>query len=178
MIFGLKYSYGAYKLILLHWWTMPFIVIIGMNRLLMSVHIRSSFKRVANAFAVAIFLLFISMNTTTLIARYKNSPYKNILPFKKLEEVKRIVASDPIIVSVSDSIANEWAVYFLRDIPMHLTEYRAYMAQSHVIPFMQRSRRIDIESVRYALTDNKDSFTQSSLLWAGGPYYLWNLKKR
>jgi len=177
MIFGLKYSYGAYKLILLNWWTMPFIVIIGTNRILVSVSTRSSFKRIANGCAVGIFLLFISLNATMLIARYKISSYKNIFPFKKLEEVEKIVAPEPIIVSVNDIIANEWAVYFLRDIPMHLTEYRAYMAQSHVIPFMQRSRRIDIKSVRYALTDSKDSFPQSSLVWAGGPYYLWNLKK-
>jgi len=177
MIFGLKYSYGAYKLILLNWWTMPFIVIIGTNKLLTSMHTRSSFKRIANGCAVGIFLLFISLNATMLIARYKISPYKNILPFKKLEEVEKIVAPEPIIVSVNDTIANEWAVYFLRDAPIYLTEYRAYMARSHVVPFMQRSIKIDITNARYALTDSMESFPQSNLLWSGGPYYLWKIKK-
>ncbi len=177
MIFKLRYSYGAYKIILLNWWAVAFVATLGVNKLLESQRMQGSLRGVAIGYAVGIFLLFISLNATMLIARYKISPYKDILAFKKLEEVKRIVASDSIIVSVNDNVANEWAVYFLRDIAMHLAEYRAYMAQSHVVPFMERSRKIDITGVRYALTDSKESFPRSNLSWAGGPYYLWKLKK-
>jgi hypothetical protein len=41
---------------------------------------------------------------------------------------------------------------------------------------MQRALEVDITKIRYALTDSKESFPQSSLLWEGGPYYLWKLK--
>ena len=126
--------------------------------------------------ALCVFILFLSLNAATLAYKDRSLKYKSILPFKKIAEIKKIIGSQPVIVAVDDNIANEWAVYFLRNIPISLIQYRAYMAQSHVIPFMYRALEVETEKVGYALTDSKESFPQSKLLWKGGPYYLWEME--
>jgi hypothetical protein len=80
---------------------------------------------------------------------------------------------------VEDGIANEWVVYFLRDMPIHLLQYRIYMDQPHVTPLMERASHIDILGARFLLSDdrNVDGSTIMSLLWSGGPYRLWKIPK-
>jgi len=176
MIVGQEYSYGAYKLILLNWWAMAFAVILGIDKLLALPRRRGGFKGLITGSALCVFMLFFCLNATMLVYKDRSLPYKSILPFKKVAEIEGIIRSKPVLVTVNDNIANEWAVYFLRNVPISLAQYRAYMAQSHVIPFMQRALEVDTTKVGYALTDSKESFPQSSLLWEGGPYYLWKLK--
>ena len=176
MIVGQEYSYGAYKLILLNWWAMAFAVILGVDKVLALPRRRGRFKGLTTGSALCVFMLFFCLNATMLVYKDRSLPYKSILPFKKVAEIEGIIRSKPVLVTVNDNIANEWAVYFLRNVPISLAQYRAYMAQSHVIPFMQRALEVDTTKVGYALTDSKESFPQSSLLWEGGPYYLWKLK--
>ena len=99
-----------------------------------------------------------------------------ILPFKKLEEVKKVVGSSSVIVAVEDDLANQWAVYFLREVPIYLAEYRVYMAQNHVVPYMDRAMPINLAEARYFLSDLEGlsaSFLRDKALWSGGPYFLW-----
>ena len=176
MIFGQEYSYGAYKLILLNWWAMAFAIILGVHRLLELSGRRGNCRGLMRGSAVGLFVLFFCLNAVMVIQKDRSLNYRSVHPFKKVAEIEDIVGSGPVAVAVNDHIANKWAVYFLRNMPISLTQYRAYMAQAHVIPFMQRARGVDITKVKYALTDRKESFPQSSLLWEGGPYYLWKLK--
>ena len=80
-----------------------------------------------------------------------------------------------MIISVDDDLSNRWAVYFLRDFPVYLAEYRSYMAQPHVIPNMLRSQKIDLSHVHYILTDRKglSSLPPATLVWSMGAYGLW-----
>jgi len=176
MIFGQEYSYGAYKLILLNWWAMAFAVILGVDKLLALPRRREGFKGLITGSALCVVMLFFCLNATMLVYKDRSLPYKSILPFKKVAEIEGVIGSKPVLVTVNDNIANEWAVYFLRNMPISLVQYRAYMAQTHVVPFMQRARGVDITKVKYALTDSERSFPESDLLWQGGPYYLWKLK--
>ena len=176
MIVGQDYSYGAYKLILLNWWAMAFAIIIGVEKLFVLSGPQGKFRGLMTGSAIGVFVLFFCLNAVMVIQRDRSLNYRSVLPFKKVSEIEDIVGSGPLAVTVNDPIANEWAVYFLRNIPISLTRYRAYMAQAHVIPFMQRARGVDITKVKYALTDSEESFPQSNLLWEGGPYYLWKLK--
>ena len=177
MIFGQEYSYGAYKLILLNWWAMAFAVILGVDKLLALPRRREGFKGLITGSALCVVMLFFCLNATMLVYKDRSLPYKSILPFKKVAEIENIVGSKPVLVTVNDTTANEWAVFFLRSVPISLAQYRAYMAQAHVIPFMKRAQEVDITKVRYALTDNEESFPKSDLLWEGGPYYLWRLRE-
>ena len=176
MIVVQKYSYGAYKLILLNWWAMVFAVILGVDKLLALSGRRGNFRVAVKCSFVGLFVFFSCLNAAMAIQNDKALNSRSVLPFKKVTEIKDIVGPRPVIVAVNDPIANEWAVYFLRNMPISLTQYRAYMAQAHVIPLMQRAREIDITKVKYAVTDSKGSFPKSDLLWKGGPYYLWKLK--
>ena len=49
------------------------------------------------------------------------------------------------------------------------------MAQSHVLPLMERAKPVNISHVSYLLTDNTGlfSFSANKPVWAGGPYSLW-----
>src|SRR4030042_1280600 len=79
-------------------------------------------------------LLFLVINGVKVASFAKKNSHKSILPFKQVEKIKEITGDQPVIVAVDNDMANAWAVYFLRDVPIHLTRYRLYMAQSHVVP--------------------------------------------
>ena len=172
MIFGQKYPYGAYKLILLNWWAIAFLVVTGMNKLLELPLFKKTYRVLITGSAATMCALFFCLNGITLIHKDMSLPYKSILPFKKVTEIEQITGVKPVIVNVNDHISNQWAVYFLRNVPISLTMYRSYMGQSHVIPLMKRSQKVDVAKVDYVLTDKKESFAEMELLWQGGPYYL------
>ena len=177
MIFGQEYSYGAYKLILLNWWAMAFAVILGVDKLLALPPRRGRFKGLITGCGLCVFVLFFCLNGAMLVYKDRSLAYKSILPFKKVAEIKDVIGSKPVLVDVNGNIANEWAVFFLRNVPISLAQYRAYMALPHVIPYMKRARKVDVTEAKYALIDSKESFEQAHLIWKGGPYYLWKLDK-
>lgn len=170
MIFHFRYSYGAYKFILLNWWGICFLTLEGMKQF----HARVPSPKTRLAFFTLIILFFIIQGVTVFSWSDKRN---DILPFKKVEEIKNILKGEAVIVAVGEDFANEWAVYFLRDIPIHLAEYRVYMAQSHVVPFMQRAKGVEPSKLRYALIDHQQvqivrTGRLYSLVWSGGPYSL------
>ncbi|MCX5908570.1 MAG: hypothetical protein NTY64_15690 [Deltaproteobacteria bacterium] len=173
MVFLWRYSYGAYKFFLLNWWGMNLAVIAGLHW----VSIRSRNKRLWTGISIFIFL-------TILVHGVNVSPFakekrdNSIFQFKQVEKVKKIAQGQPILVGVEEDLTNEWAVYFLRDYPIHLAAYRVYMAQDHVIPYMKRARGVDLLAIRYVLTDEKKTeFLRTGIpyrrVWVGGPYSLW-----
>ena len=97
--------------------------------------------------------------------------------------LNHVLTPEPILVTVDEPLANEWAVYFLRDYLFRLVGYRSYMAQPHVVPWMDRSRAVDLGAVRYVLSDaialdNSQSSGLHDVLWADGPYALWRVPAR
>jgi hypothetical protein len=175
MILHFAYSYGAYKFILLNWWGMCFAVVQGSMRLTARFHARWFSRKKALLFGLLAFGGF--LGPKIIAFHSKVSPYSSALPFKQVEEVKDLISGGAVLVAIDNDMANEWAVYFLREVPIYLSAYRSYMAQSHVVPLMERAKRIELTDVRYALTDNTESFVfpDTKRLWAGGPYNLWKL---
>jgi hypothetical protein len=174
MIFHAHYDYGAYKFILLNWWGVSFAAISGVDPLLTWFN-----GKRCRASIMAVFILFFVITGTRIYAFDKSVRPKSIITYKQVEEIKNIVKGEAVIVDVDAGIANEWVVYFLRDMPIHLLEYRIYMDQPHVIPFMERARHIDIQGARFLLSDgrNVDESALMSLMWSGGPYRLWKIPK-
>ena len=108
----------------------------------------------------------------------KSLTVDSIEPYRTLANLERVLTPEPILVSVDDPMANEWAVYFLRDHLFRLIGYRSYMAQPHVVPSMDRSRPVDLGAVHYVLSDavllnDLDAAGQFDVAWADGPYALW-----
>lgn len=175
MIVRSRYDYGAYKFILLNWWGVSFAAILGVHAFLT----RFNGKKY-KASLMAVFILLFGITGTRICAFDKSVKPKSIATYKQVKEIKNIVKGEGVIVDVEDGIANEWAVYFLRDTPIHLLQYRIYMEQPHVTPFMERARHIDILGASFLLSDDKniDGSVTMSLLWEGGPYRLWKVSKR
>jgi|GEM_PF-3274749 len=175
MIFHLAYSYGAYKFIVLNWWGMSLIVVLGIQ--FFSAKMPKK-RREIEILSVCLILAFLSTNGIR-VAAFNFAFTKTILPFKQLEEIKKIVRNEPIIVVVEDDLANQWAVYFLRDLPVYLAEYKVYMAQPHVIPYMDRAKPVKTSQTSYILADSIGlfSFSRGEAFWSGGPYYLWKVPR-
>jgi hypothetical protein len=175
MVFLWHYSYGAYKLFLLNWWGMNLAVIAGLHW----VSIRSRNKRLWTGISI-FFILTIIVHTVNVSSFAKEKRDNGIFQFKQVEKVKEIAQGQPILVGVEGDLANEWAVYFLRDYPIHLATYRVYMAQEHVVPYLKRARNVNPGSILYVLTDEqKTDFLRSGVpyrpVWIGGPYSLWSV---
>jgi hypothetical protein len=167
MTFRAHYSYGAYKIFLLIFWAMAFAVVIGWKRFIGWWPGHKFFPGMG--IFLVLFLVF-GVNAVK-IDPWKNGKRENIvLRFKEIRKIKEIVRDQPIYIGVEGDLANQWAVYFLRDHMIHLSPYRAYMAQSHVIPFMERSHTVDPSEIRLVLTDEK----KNDILRSGVPYrHLW-----
>jgi len=175
-----NYSYGAYKLITINWWCLAWTLVVGaeaaLARLIPS-PLRAG-QRVGLTLIVGGILL--AAQITSYVIR---DPHQSLddAYFHQVIAIKPLIGDSPVRVVVDDWRANEWAVYYLRDTPMDLALYRDYMAQAHVIPFMQRAAAIDPNAVRYVLADAKMNEQDASVRgwqkkWMGGPYALWQMR--
>src|SRR5262245_2738277 len=152
MIFHFTYAYGAYKFILLNWWGMCFAIMQGSKVLVTRSRIGRWFAWEGTlVFGLSVFFLLIIPKAVTF--NFKVLPYSNVSPFRQVKEVKNTISGGAVLVAVDNDIANEWAVYFLREVPIYLSGYRSYMSQTHVIPLMERAQRIELTNIRYILTD-------------------------
>lgn len=168
-----RYSYAAYKIILLNWWCLAGVLIVGTDYILN----RLRFSSKAIALALGLGIIFFGVDAHERAIYYRDQSLE-LSQFSTVNQVKEISHGGPIQILVDDWIANEWAVYYLRDIPVSLTEYRMYMAQAHVVPFMQNASRIDPHIIHYFLTDSKFSAQEAASRgwdkkWADGAYLLW-----
>jgi hypothetical protein len=172
MIFHLQYDYGAYKLLLLNWWALSFVSILGFSFLL------SRFCRLPYRLTMAFIIVIYFIAFATAINSFDQliTP-KSIAIYKHIVDIKPLIKNDSVIVHIDEPTTNEWAVYFLRDIPIHLATYRSYMAQSHLARPMEESRRIDPLRARYLLSDSVNSLDSEAknLVWQHGLLRLWQL---
>ncbi|MFL5801416.1 MAG: hypothetical protein ACJ8CR_06700 [Roseiflexaceae bacterium] len=175
-----RYSYGAYKMLLLVWWALCYMIVLGLNSLLLRFR-RGVPRYVAIGLSTLTLLLTLTFNHYGVEAPSKiasTNEHLDMSQFRQLEQLKQITGGAGMLVMVDDWVASEWAVYFLRDMPIALSEYRMYMAQPHVIPLMKRAKPLRPAETRYVLTDAvfDTGFSNSphaKLVWSGGPYHLW-----
>jgi hypothetical protein len=175
-----RYSYGTYKIIVLAWWAACYMLVLGLDMLVL--RLRAGMPRYAAAGLCALTIVL-----TLLLNRYgigtpsrTVSKYERLAmsEFRQLDQIKPITNGAGLFVMVDDWIANYWAVYFLRDTPIDLGTYRLHMAQPVIIPLMQRAWSVRPEETRYVLTDAAfdimlSGFPGAKLVWSGGPYHLW-----
>lgn len=168
------YSYAAYKLLSISWWCLAALLTIGADWIL-SLLFKTRFTKIV---PLGLMLLAIVVMTDALITdHHLGDQASSVAQFQQVNTIKTIVGTGPVEVLVDDWIANEWAVYYLRDSPIVLGAYRMYMAQAHVVPLMQRATPIDPNAIRYMLTDvhfEQEAHNQGwQKMWSGGPYTLW-----
>jgi hypothetical protein len=99
--------------------------------------------------------------------------------YREAQSISAIIAGAPTLLAVRDDVANEWAVFYLSDTPLLIAPYRRYMAQAHVIPFMERSKPVDPAGIRYIITDRSDAvraaLSGTRRIWDGQAYSLWSV---
>lgn len=187
MVVQQHYSYGAYKLLLVACWAPAACAVSG--ALALSERVARACRSLSltprTALVAVPASLLIGAVVTAAAAReiaFRGAIVPDSIdPYRTLANLNQVPASEPMLVSVDDALANEWAVYFLRNRLFRLVGYRSYMAQPHVVPSMERSKAVDLGTVRYilsdasALEDHQPSATPYDVAWTGGPYALWRV---
>lgn len=177
MIVHFVYDYGAYKFLLLSWWAISYASVSGVVLLLTQIREKKN-RRIAKWSVSILFVCFILLNGIRIFDFDRTVSQKNIRIYRQVEEIKKIVKDEAVIVNTHDPKASEWALYFLRDIPLYLSgaDHPYYKADT----LMKRARSVDVFNSRYLLSDDlsKTSNSMMNLVWSGGPYRLLMLPKR
>jgi hypothetical protein len=174
------YSYGAYKIVSVNIWMLGFLTVAGGIWLAGRVTPRLP-KRVTKAALIAAVLFVVTLDRTIVqatVVRYKHNALEQTR-YREALTIAAIVKDAPTLLSVRDDVANEWAVFYLSDPPLLIAPYRRYMAQAHVIPFMERAKAVDPSGIRYIVTDHSDAvrspLTGARRVWDGQAYSLWSV---
>jgi hypothetical protein len=171
MILVSRYSYGAYKLILLGWWALGFALILGTN---VVKRLGEGTPRLACVVLIAVALAQTSARERKSV---RTAGLWDMDAYRSLVAVERLRLSKATLIAVDDAVANTWAVYFLRDAPAALGRYRSYLTFAHVRPFLDRARQFRPEEIGYILTDQDPERVVDDVLhwqtaWSSGPYRL------
>jgi hypothetical protein len=176
------YSYGAYKLLVLNWWCLVAAALTATRWLLGRVPAGLP-RRAGAVLAAALALAVISQSQHTdaaTTAQYINSPNQplRLAQFRSLHGIKKVVGDQPLLLVVDDWLANEWAVYFLRDQPLYLPFHRMYMSMPAFEERMRQAAVPPLETIDYVLADVSANKTMGTglgqrLVWSGGPYRLY-----
>jgi hypothetical protein len=180
MAFVLGYDYGAYKLILISWWGVCLAVALGAQKVVARMGATPLRQRELRMGLGGLLLLVLFFTVRAVAGFDRTLAPKTVHPFRQVREIGRFARGNPVAVAVDEPLANEWAVYFLRDLSVYLVAYRFYMAVSSIVPLMDRAKPIRLADVRYILADRGSLVRlppESRPLWSGGAYSLWQLPR-
>jgi hypothetical protein len=174
------YSYAAYKIISVNFWLVTFFTVTGGIRLAAWARPRL-LHRVSVAAIVTTVLVVVAIDRTVVqanVIRFK----ANVLQqraYREAQTINDMVKHAPTLLAVRDDLANEWAVFYLSDMPLLIAPYRIYMAQAHVIPYMERAAKPEPAAIRYIVTDRSDAVRApvpgARRIWDGTAYSLWEV---
>jgi hypothetical protein len=174
------YSYGAYKIVSVNGWMLGFLTVAGGVWLADYATPRLP-KRATRVALIAVVLFVVTLDRTLVqanVVHYEHNAFEQTKHREALV-IAAIVKNAPTLLSVRDDVANEWAVFYLSGTPLLIAPYRRYMAQAHVIPFMERAQTVDPARIRYVVTDRSDavraSVSGARRVWDGQAYVLWEV---
>lgn len=158
-LFAKHYSYGTYKLLLSAWWLSAGLLVAAamgitrMRRVAWRWGLLAAWLGVAGAAVSQAF----HGSVATMSTRYMRSAYQHerAPAFRAARTLAERAAGEPILIAVDDWFAHQWAVYYLREVPIQIVSYRMYMAQSHVVPFMERAPQYAQDQIRFVLTESR-----------------------
>jgi hypothetical protein len=178
---GERYSYATYKIISVNFWLICFFTVAGGVWLVNQARPLLP-QRVSVATIVTIVLLAVVVDRTVVQANVIRFKY-NVTQqrgYREAQIISEMVQHAPTLLAVRDDLANEWAVFYLSDMPLLIAPYRIYMAQAHVIPFMERAKKADPAAIRYIVTDRSDAIRVplqgARRIWDGVAYSLWEVE--
>ena len=174
------YAYAAYKIISINFWLIAFFTVAGGLAFAQWLTYRIGARLPVAATATAILLLTVIDRTSvqSRVVHYKQNALHQ-RAYREVETVNKLVGKAPTLIAVRDDLANEWATFYLAGMPVLIAPYRIYMAQSHVIPFMERAEKVDPAAIRFIVTDRNEavraSLSGARQVWDGEAYSLWEV---
>jgi hypothetical protein len=174
MILKFSYPYGAYKILFTGWSIISLCLALGLERSLTIIEGLRPEPVPRLAFLAFLTVLGMVVGGKIMASGAAIEP-KTMGEFRVAETIDALAGQEPVALDVKDFLANEWAVYFLRETKSVLVEYRSYMTAPHVIPSMARSATWADQPVGFVLTDAAASppMTGAQEVWSGGAYELW-----
>jgi hypothetical protein len=171
MVIVQHYSYGAYKFVLLLWWMIPYLLLLGIQYFEEFKSPRSGFVS-ALLYVPLLLLLLLTAFRVSYTASTKSAWLRS--EYAQVRNALTLTQESTILVSVDDWLSSAWANYYLRDQDTFLYLKRRYMARDPAA--INRSMKINLDSIQYVLTDaySEKFFLQESV-WTGKPYSLWKL---
>jgi hypothetical protein len=170
MIIKYQYSYGAFKFISISWWLISFAVIIGVKSILES-HPTKSIKIILSLMMIAYVISGASSNYSVI----KKPGLESLSRFRALQTIKPMIGESATLVNIKEDVANEWALYYLRNDKIKVVRPPRFMDSPSGTRFMNQAIYIDPASIKFIVTDDASSYPQNRLVWSNGLYYLWRI---
>jgi hypothetical protein len=172
IIFVAHYDYGAYKVLLYGWWCTALVVTWGIETM-------TDVKlNIVRGLSLGVLVMAIGPLPATILwgawiaEWYGSIPRTTMKPYRELYDLRSRFPHTQISAQIDDATNNAWAVYFLRGAPVRFVAYRGYMAQPHVVPFMNRSAQPSSVVSEYLLTERKAG-AAGKLVWENELFSLW-----
>jgi hypothetical protein len=171
-----RYTYGAYKLITLGWWSVTLTVILGLIWLSTLRRLAMPLVTCGAIVAGAIPLVALGRSLHTVM-----HPGVGLEQFRVVADGVRLIGQQPIAVLLDDLLARHWAVYFLRHASIRVNPGNGYLGMPHVQALLSRATQPAWHDTRYVLRDavEQDPFDEHkgwSLVWGAGTYSLWDTR--
>lgn len=170
-----RYAYGTYKLLILFWWLIAYLVLLAFKRIadmnpqsekkLYTAGIFGYFSYLISAAIFAFHGLYLPFNSLV--------SFNSIEPFKQLETLP-IPPGRSIAAILTDDYNNMWAAYYLRNENVLLYPMGGYMYY-HLAPFDPKIKQAAIEDIQYLLTDARGPTPPGKPIWHNSRYRLYEL---
>jgi hypothetical protein len=171
----LRYPYAAYKVMVLSWFGIVYLVVIAFAWVSERLGRRSGRWPYAG-FGLA-YLLLAAVGGFFLLQEkifYDSLPFHSLREFRKISVLQNVTRGLPVAMVVKETYANMWAIHFLRDTKLYMAgQYRGYMTRGA----MDRSEPVNFRDIRYVVTESDNTFDKRFLLSQKGPYYIWDLRR-
>jgi hypothetical protein len=174
MVIREQYGYGAYKLLLFGWWIHSAAGVLAARAVFTWLgRTRPQVALPASLVLMSLAGLLLAGTAACVVAYRQGLGAPTLAPYRRLVETDRIIGDNSIIIDVYDSLANEWAVYFLREHRLYLMQYGGYMAAPHLVALMGLSAPVDLTQAKFVLSNSRPE--GRTVVWSGGPYFLSRL---
>ena len=185
MAFRSHYAYGAYKILSVNFWLLAWLTVAGCAALARRwgqvLAFTDRFPPVLAGLALVLApAICFRADTQVALNDFAGAANLSRLSREAGEAASRIVGGSAVLVSVTDTLANEWAVYQLSALPMRVVPYRANMAMPWLLPRMAAARPVPWHQIAFVLTDRSrpvmpTDVTGGHIVWENPLYALWQV---
>jgi hypothetical protein len=164
------YAYGTFKLLVLFWWLIAYVVIIAFQNIV-DLNPQSQ-KKAYIAAATGYAAYFFSV---AILATHSGPvlPFNSIEPFRELENLP-IPSGRSVAAILTNDYNNIWAAYYLRNRDIFLYPMGGYMIW-YVSPSDTEVRQADLRNTKFLLTDSRVYNPPGTRVWHNSEYFLFKL---